>query len=614
MEAATDLIHSTDRLIESHYNSSWRSSLRFSGCVLCHQNSSYEENIQMASDVDIFEYCGNYIYKNWVIRFDPKQYKVPIDVANKFGHETDGWKLVLLMSKMLAADGQGNFVSNGAKTHCQGTRREIVCSRYKLYRTPSTNDAEPVNQPEGKATFRDITLRTKNSARGKKTTKKCTTTSLPVEKSEKCSCRIQIGVDENSYYVIASNGNATHCGHPRIDPRCVATKKRHISADCLDTIQEYAFCKTSVGSAMLASAFKHDAHLSRRQCTHLMQSECLKVAFQDKTELDEGDDTAWTAPEEMYRLFTQKKIIFGMLYHRKDAIESELPGWEAKQRKRKEQRKLAATLTVEQNIVEEIDTATLTVEQNTVGEIDVEHSGSSNGGICIFETFFPECATAPQILEDPNPLVLANNCRKAYDAKDDQDVVLSLVWSMPETRRAFQAYPEVLFIDGTHKTNNEKYPLFTVGIRDENFKMLVVLRAFCPNERAWMFGWLFREAIPSILGFNACKRVKTIITDGDSQETKELDAAIAIGIFGDAMRRRCGWHILHQGCKNILLKRFICASNMTKALHDVIEVVKVWIQESLMKDVEDDREFGMYVTYRIIFANFSGTWLTVFLF
>ena len=168
------------------------------------------------------------------------------------------------------------------------------------------------------------------------------------QKPEKCFCRLQIGADQNSYFVIVSNGNAMHCGHPRTESLCgpTGTKKRHFSSDLVETVRNSAYCKTSVGSAMLASAFLHGAHLSRRQCAHLMQSECLKLAFQD-TRRDEGDDTKWTGPEEMYHLFKQKKIVFGMLYHRKDLIEAEQPGWEAKRRKRIEQRKTGAVLSVE---------------------------------------------------------------------------------------------------------------------------------------------------------------------------------------------------------------------------------------------------------------------------
>jgi hypothetical protein len=57
----------------------------------------------MVGDIDIFEYCGNNIYKSWVIRFDPKVYKVPMDdVVDKFELETDGWNLVTTVTKMLA--------------------------------------------------------------------------------------------------------------------------------------------------------------------------------------------------------------------------------------------------------------------------------------------------------------------------------------------------------------------------------------------------------------------------------------------------------------------------------------------------------------------------------
>ena len=72
-----------------------------------------------------------------------------------------------------------------------------------------------------------------------------------------------------------------------------------------------------------------------------------------------------------------------------------------------------------------------------------------------------------------------------------------------------------------------------------------------------------------------------IITDGDSQETTELDAAIELGTYGGAKRRRCGWHILNQGCKNILFKRFICGADKTDKTVKVVEKIKVWIQESI---------------------------------
>ena len=558
--------------------------------------------------MDLFEFCGNNLYRDWVIRFDPNAYRVPPDLSLAFEHTSDGWKLLQTITLSLANRGQGNFVSNGSKSAWKGQRREIICSRYKVFQQKKESLKEGDDES---APFRDLTFRN-NQKKPKTATKKCTTTSLPVDRADKCTCRLMIGVDATTYFIFCSFGNAFHCNHPMVDPSGIVTKKRHISVDCIDTIKEYYYCKTTVGSAMLASSFKHNARLSRRQCAHIMTSEGMKEAFQD---IHTGQASpTWTAPEEMFHLFKAKKIFFGMLYHCKSMIESELPRWEAKQRQKKALLQKSTTNTSENVLPLLTDNAVST--DNAPGT----DTTITSKGVCIFETFLPmddsgknAPTTIPTILEDQAPLDLADKCRNDFEVTDDQDIVLSMVWATPEMRQDFRAYPEVLFIDGTHKTNNEKYPLFTVGIRDANFKVKIVLRAFCPNERAWMFEWFFNEAIPSILGASACKRVQTIITDGDSQETKGLDNAIRNGVYGGAKRRRCGWHIIHQGCKNILFKKYICGNNKSDKLKEVVNNVKAWIQESLMKGVEDEREYKMYVLSVKRFIYSTANSFTLFL-
>jgi hypothetical protein len=55
---------------------------------------------------------------------------------------------------------------------------------------------------------------------------------------------------------------------------------------------------------------------------------------------------------------------------------------------------------------------------------------------------------------------------------------------------------------------------------------------------------------------------------------------------GNAIRRRCGWHIVQQGCKNIPFQKFITGADKNDETKDVVSRIKVWIQESLMKEVE----------------------------
>jgi SWIM zinc finger len=73
-----------------------------------------------------------------------------------------------------------------------------------------------------------------------------------------------------------------------------------------------------------------------------------------------------------------------------------------------------------------------------------------------------------------------------------------------------------------------------------------VLRAFLPNNQAWVFKWLFQTVFPTLLGMSALAQTVEFITDGDSQETSQLDNAIE-KFFPQAIRVRCIWHAVDRG-------------------------------------------------------------------
>lgn len=164
----------------------------------------------------------------------------------------------------------------------------------------------------------------------------------------------------------------------------------------------------------------------------------------------------------------------------------------------------------------------------------------------------------------------SNESRSSLLLPDEQSVMLSIMWSVPHCRRLFQAFPEVLYVDGTHATNQEQMPLLTVGVQDNEFKMNIVVRAFIPNERAWLFRWIFFHGIPTLMGKAACSKVKMIITDGDSQETLQLDNAIRSKVYGNAIRRRCGWHIIEKG-STVHLRSSIKGSK----LQEIVSIMKL---------------------------------------
>jgi hypothetical protein len=139
----------------------------------------------------------------------------------------------------------------------------------------------------------------------------------------------------------------------------------------------------------------------------------------------------------------------------------------------------------------------------------------------------------------------AEGVRFARRVDDSQDLLLAFAWVLPEEHRQFSLYPFVAHIDGTNSTNKESRPLVTVTGRDALGNQFTALRAYLPNNQAWVFKWLFQTVFPTLLGTDALAHVVVFITDGDSQETSLGNAIDAL--FPQAIRVRCIWHAVDRG-------------------------------------------------------------------
>ena len=51
----------------------------------------------------------------------------------------------------------------------------------------------------------------------------------------------------------------------------------------------------------------------------------------------------------------------------------------------------------------------------------------------------------------------------------------------------FEHFPEVICVDTVSDTNKNKRPILTISGKDSFGKTFIILRAFLPNERAWVF-------------------------------------------------------------------------------------------------------------------------------
>jgi hypothetical protein len=124
-------------------------------------------------------------------------------------------------------------------------------------------------------------------------------------------------------------------------------------------------------------------------------------------------------------------------------------------------------------------------------------------------------------------------------------ILLGAAWVDEDSWREFLRYPECLFVDSTHGTNNESRPLLQLVGRDSAGKGFTICRIFMPNETAAFYRWVFLEALPLLLGAVNLGKIVLILSDGDSQEFNAIDEGI-YKFFKNARRGRCAYHIVQK--------------------------------------------------------------------
>lgn len=538
------ILSETDRLVDNFLHpKQWHGTLPLDMCRICRKDELYE-NVQSES-IDLFDYCKggrkSLMYsKSDVVRFDRNKYPIPEKENDAFDKASSGYKLITDLLSVCRSHGKSLYLSNGT-TNGNKNNRRISCHHQRCS-NPSS---------EGKV-YKDLALRKSKSNPSIETSRR-TSSSRASDISARCNAFFVICYDHISFYMMINTGIGLHSNHAPHDCSAVIFPKRLVPADVLANLHKYSFCKVSMGSIVLLSR-ESDCYVTDRQMRNMAGFAKLANAIHEVDNVPKGK---LSGPDQMIAFFHDSKIPHIVLSHHKDTCPNELK----------------TTSTVGSNMKDE-----------TTGFIAMECDGVTESSLPSSDQEFLPDSEMKSMIE------YSNESRSSLRVPHDQSIMLSFMWSAQHCRRLFQAFPEVLYIDGTHGTNSERMPLLTVGIRDHNFKMNVVIRAFIPNERAWLFRWIFRHGIPTLLGKDACKRVRLIVTDGDSQETSQLDNAISSKIYGDAKRRRCGWHIIEKGATKHL--RHLCRG---KEKQNVVAIVKLWLQESLMKNVESMYEYNRYV-------------------
>ena len=122
----------------------------------------------------------------------------------------------------------------------------------------------------------------------------------------------------------------------------------------------------------------------------------------------------------------------------------------------------------------------------------------------------------------------------------------AVVWVRHDERLLFQKFPEVVFMDFTANSNEEKRPLYLMCFKLSDGKSCVALRAFVPSEQSWVCTFLNKVAMPTLLGTESMSRIIMGITDQCSNEATAWANARAAGVH-TAYHMLCAWHKIIQG-------------------------------------------------------------------
>ena len=130
---------------------------------------------------------------------------------------------------------------------------------------------------------------------------------------------------------------------------------------------------------------------------------------------------------------------------------------------------------------------------------------------------------------------------------------MGFAWTIPSEKTMFSLFPNIVYVDATMDTNSEGRPLLSLVGKDTCSKTFTILRVLLPNQQLWVFRWVFCVLLPKVYSNDLLSQIKIIVTDGDAQESSQIDNAIDL-FFPQVKRVRCGWHIVHQGWNRVIGK------------------------------------------------------------
>ena len=403
---------------------------------------------------------------------------------------------------------------------------------------------------------------------GGKSSVRGTSTMRPVHAEETCKVALRLGVKEGPdgyIYLKQGCGHRLHSFHPKPQKGDLCFAKRHISDSTYKLITSGA--KVSVGNGSLRCiVLENQSELISRGSIQRIRMEPDFLTNNEQRESTASQMVHW-----LRKHAADPNV--GLCYCFLSCRQSRYPGYHRHPKGRPGQTGRIPLDKVEENM-EYVDT----LENTYRTAQSVEQS--------------QELPLDNDALNQTLNMAREIHNDSLIDLESHR-ILLGAGWVDAQAFAQFQRFPEVLFIDSTHKTNNEARPLLMICGRDQSGKAFVVARIFMPNETSAFYRWVFLKCLPCLLGEANLKRVKLVITDGDAQEFEAVEES-CLHYLTNAFRGRCMYHIVQKTFERTIPNSITCSPHGLFVLQAIRTWIYTWgdgsscsseIQFSLSKDL-----------------------------
>ena len=441
-------------------NASWKATLTFSRV----------EGI--SGSIELFQFTNKQEFRRCTPASIPK---VVFDRTH-YSNTEAGLQLLIKDLKKAALREGTNLVSRGARgmeLRCHRCRLYASAKKQSLVNNPAQTQQTNTKNFDNRGIKLGIRSHTyhrdkTNNRVGGRTLSRSTTTGLPTTKESLCSVCLRLGIKEgeNGYiYLKQACGDNIHVNHPKPLPNELSHQTRHLCPAALKLIQSGG--NASVGSTSMRSlVLEHQNELVSKG------SVCRIQMVQDDSE---GDGENSTTAAKMVKWLRCKAADPAVNLHYCFLTCKKNSGTFHKHSKGRVPKGRRISLSQVE-------------EAMTLPHIQLEYVTRKGNEE---EVNAPMDATPYQ---DRDLITSSNHC-----LGNDGQVLLGAAWVDDASYQQFLRYPEVLFIDSTHKTNNEARPLLLICGRDQNGKAFVVARIFMPNETIAFYRWVFLKCLPALL-------------------------------------------------------------------------------------------------------------------